>query len=134
MSIECHCCGRGVEIVRSVMLRGDVEKLAEEYIERTFPGQASEPIEITQEEFKSLKPGYDYYKRNVVYRRAFICEACYKKIDSEPVGAAEIFTPGGAKVFGLAGASRHGRAAVYNEKKWRRFQARLAKQMGLSTD
>lgn len=64
------------------------------------------------------------YARNTAYRRAFICNPCYTRLDNE-FGVAEIFTPTGPKEFGLAGESRGGEAAVYTVDKWEKYQQRL---------
>jgi hypothetical protein len=72
-------------------------------------------------------PAYRFYAKEMTYRWAFICQACYRILDNE-VGLAEI----GAKTFNLAGASRGDKAAIVDEAKYQAFQRRQAENMGLS--
>jgi hypothetical protein len=66
------------------------------------------------------------YRENTTYRSAFVCPECYATLNSED-GLGEI----AGRVFNLAGRSRFGRAAVYNEAKYLAYQRRLAGQMGI---
>lgn len=107
--IPCEACGAACVLARSVKLRNWTA------------------LEIA--EWKSppaLGPDYDQYVRNARYRRAFLCEPCYKALDSVD-GTAEI----GGKMWGIDGASRRGRAAVYTVAKYLAYQRKLAEQMGI---
>jgi hypothetical protein len=70
---------------------------------------------------------YQSYREDMTFRWAFICNACYRKLDNL-VGVAEI--PGHG-VFNLAGVSRRDRATTVDEPRYQRFQRREAERMGL---
>lgn len=120
-AIPCHCCLATAPLARSVMIRGDVLRAAEEIPEKWKDNKylASMPAE----EAARFDRFMEQYRRNGEYRRAFICNPCYSRLDND-VGMAEIMTPLGPQTFNLAGASRGGKAAVYTAKKWSRFQER----------
>src|SRR5262245_14972168 len=105
--MECYCCGRAVSLTHRVQLRGDV---------RTPPSGFASPDE----------PGDHAYLKHATFRTAFICPACYDALDND-YGAGEI----GGRVYNLAGRSRGGKAAVYNEAKYRAYQRRLAAELGV---
>ncbi len=122
-TILCHCCGRNVKLTRSAMIRGDIYN--HPFLERLRRmADGIEPFD---------SKAYFHYKRDMTYRRAFICEACYKTIDNAEVGAAPIkpIDHYESRVFNLACRSRRGRAAVYDYKKWIAFQRRKAREMGV---
>ena len=70
---------------------------------------------------------YAFYVKEMTYRWAFICQACYAQLDNED-GRAQI----GAREFNLAGASRWDRAPVVDEPKHQAFERRQAAKMGLA--
>jgi hypothetical protein len=116
--MQCHTCGSEVPLVRSVLIR----QWLPEYREwgRSIPPPHPESA------------AYIQYQKNMEYRRGFICEKCYKKLDADPVGNAEIIGDGGPKEFNLAGKSRGDQAAIYDCPKWERFQRRAAEAMGIT--
>src|SRR5207253_8649597 len=69
---------------------------------------------------------YAFYVKEMTYRWAFICQACYAQLDNED-GRAHI----GAREFNLAGCSRGDRAPVVDEAKHQAFERRQAAKMGL---
>lgn len=115
IAVKCHICSNDLDELRSVMLR---QWLAE-----------YESWGVTIAPPAGGASAYEQYCRNMTYRRAFICESCYLAVDGDPAGCAEI--PGLGK-WNLASGSRRGRAAVYDQAKWERFQRSKAKSMGLS--
>ena len=126
-TIECHTCGGRVSWVRSVKIRGDVGRESKQLVQRY-----KDPNHIPES-------AYAQYRRNTDYRRAFICESCYKILDglSETeqglvsTGVAEIIGEWGPKTWNLAGVSRGDKAAVYDYAKWLAFQRRKAGEMGI---
>jgi hypothetical protein len=107
----CHICSSETAELRSVMLRAWLEPSKDM---SSPPGPES--------------AAYHQYVRNMTFRRAFICENCYRTIDAAPAGVAEI---AGLGEWNLAGLSRHGAAAIYDRQKWERFQRNKAKDMGI---
>jgi hypothetical protein len=69
---------------------------------------------------------YQHYVKELTYRWAFICQACYAMLDNES-GLAEI----GDRAFNLAGVSRGDKEAVIDEAKYQAFQRKEAAKMGL---
>ena len=124
-TIRCHTCGQDAKLVRSVRLRHDPNPEFNRIVQR-WP----DPNAIPADDQDVFKRAYLQWDRDSKHRRAFICEACYKRLDN-PLGVAEIVTPEGVKVFGLSGDSRASRAAVYDYEKWRRYQARLGRTLGI---
>lgn len=105
--MRCYCCESEVDQACHAKLRGDV----------------SSP----EGKFKSPDdPAYGAYVKNATFRSAFICSNCYEILDND-YGFGEI----GGRMYGLAGASRGGKAALYNEKKYQAFQKRKAAELGI---
>jgi hypothetical protein len=106
--MKCYCCGQDTPLAHHVKLRGDPQ---------TLPAGG----------FKSPDdPAYLALRENLTFRSAFVCPGCYAVLDSED-GIGEI----AGRTYGLAGRSRGGRAAVYNEAKYLAYQRRLAGEMGI---
>ena len=81
--MRCYCCEQEIRLARKVELRPVVH---------FDPVQGPDSV------------AYQSYCENMTYRWAFICNACYRKLDNE-IGVAEI--PGRGE-FNLSGASRGG--------------------------
>ena len=107
--LECYTCRQDEPALYHVKLRGDVR--AE--FDPVGDGPESLP--------------YRHYAKELTYRSAFVCEECYRKLDSAD-GTAEI----GGREFGIAGVSRGGKAKLYDAVKHAAFQKRQAKRFGLS--
>jgi hypothetical protein len=105
--VRCYCCEHDIQLARKVKLRPLVD----------FDPHAGGPESVA----------YQSYCENMTYRWAFICNACYRKLDNE-IGAGEI--PGRGQ-FNLSGASRGDKATTVDEAKYRKFQRREAERMGL---
>jgi len=105
--MHCYTCGQEIQFARKVKLR---------------PWREYDPVQGGPDSL-----AYQSYRENMTYRWAFICHACYRLLDNK-AGLAEIPEHG---IFNLAGASRTDRAAIVDEAKYRRFQAREAERMGL---
>ncbi|HUU82990.1 MAG TPA: hypothetical protein VM243_05740 [Phycisphaerae bacterium] len=73
---------------------------------------------------------YEQYERQMAFRRAFICERCYKALDTH-YGTGAITAAGTAKRYSLSGDCRGGKAAVYDHAKWQRYQQRKAGELGI---
>jgi hypothetical protein len=71
-------------------------------------------------------PAYQCFVKELTYRWAFSCQACYVTLDNES-GLAEV----GGRGFNLAGVSRGDKAAVLDEAKYQAFQRKEAAKMGL---
>lgn len=109
--MKCYCCEGEVAYAYHVKLRGDVR--AAQFDTFTSPAD----------------PAYKAYRENTEYRSAFICPACYAVLDSED-GTGEI----SGRVYGIEGPSRRGRAALYDEAKYKFFQKRKAAELGIEID
>ena len=105
--MRCYCCAAEVRLARKVKLRPW----------RLFELAPSSPDD----------PAYLFYCKEMIYRWAFICQACYRVLDNSQ-GLAEI----GAQRFNLAGASRRNKAAIVDEAKYQAFQRKQAEAMGLA--
>lgn len=110
--IPCEICNRRFQLARSVRigvlqhsdLTGEIDLLsmsAEQYMED---------------------------RERTAYRRAFICEECYKNLDAgssvpdhRPV---QCELSGGTFYIRLSSESRRGRAAIYNAAKWKSYLTR----------
>ena len=103
----CYCCEQEIQIARKGKLRPW----------RVFDFDRGGPDSME----------YLSYCEEMTYRWAFICNACYRRLDNE-MGLAEI--PGRGE-FNLAGASRFDRAVVVDEEKYQKFQRKQAEKMGL---
>ncbi len=66
------------------------------------------------------------YVEEGTYRWAVVCPACYQELDSWD-GRAEI----AGRIYNIAGASRMGRAAVYDDEKYGKWLRRDAARRGL---
>ena len=108
--MECYTCRQEEPLLYHVKLRGDVETA------RAEPAREGGPDSVA----------YRQYVQELTYRSAFVCHACYQKLDS-PDGTAEI----SGRNFGIAGQSRRCKAVAYTSKKYRAFQERQAKRLGL---
>jgi hypothetical protein len=109
--MRCYTCDRDTPLVYRVQLRGDV---------RSMPAAATNSPE---------DPAYLSYKENTTFRSAFVCLACYTILDSFD-GTGEI----GDRVYGIAGRSRGGKAALYNEAEYKSFQQKQASELGIESD
>ncbi|OWY70414.1 hypothetical protein B7486_16630 [cyanobacterium TDX16] len=134
--IQCHTCNSRVPFARHCKVRGDVEAMG-----NTYADQASKRLgrdirigSLTPDEIERERPYYEQYHRNIQYRSAFICEACYKVMDSSGDGSAEIDASAGPQTFAIAGESRNDRAAIYDHAKWLRFQSNQAAKMGIESE
>jgi hypothetical protein len=109
--MQCYCCQQDIQVARKVKLRPW----------RFFGPDPDRASSV------SSQVRYQSYVEEMTYRWAFICNACYRRLDNE-TGLAQI---PGRGLFNLAGASRGDKAAVVDEAKYLRFQRRQAEQMGL---
>jgi hypothetical protein len=105
--MRCYCCKQEIAVARKVKLRPW----------RDFHPSQGGPDSVA----------YQSYCDEMTFRWAFICNACYRRLDNGS-GRAEILGHG---EFNLAGASRGDKAAVVNEAMYRQFQRREAERMGL---
>lgn len=94
----CYCCEQVIQIAHKVKLRPVVQY---------NPAQGG-----------SDSAAYRSYCENMTYRWAFICNACYRKLDNE-IGVAEI--PGRGE-FNLSSAWRRDKATTIDEAKFQLFQ------------
>lgn len=107
--MECYCCGKEIKIARKVKLR----KWRDLSPDILIYGPDS--------------PQYMAFKEEMTYRWAVICNACYRILDNYS-GRAEI--PGHG-LFNLAGKSRGDQATTIDEAKYRAFQRKEAKKLGI---
>jgi hypothetical protein len=105
--MRCYCCEQEIVLARKVKLRPV----------RDYDPSQGGPDSVA----------YQSYCEDMTFRWAFICKACYCKLDNE-IGVAEI--PGHGE-FNLGGASRGDKAATVDEAKYQRFQRKEAERMGL---
>src|SRR5262249_4517612 len=105
--MQCYCCLQPIELARKVKLRPW----------RTFDPSLGGPGSVA----------YQSYSEEMAYRWAFICNACYRRLDNES-GMAEI--PGHGE-FNLASKSRADKATTVDESGYRKFQAKQAADMGI---
>lgn len=105
--MKCYCCDREVTLVRHVKIRGN-------------PFDA--PATITS--FND--PAFLEYRESATFRSAFVCEECYRVLDSR-FGLAQIK----GRVYDIAGQSRGGRPAVYNQAKYDAFIRKKARGLGI---
>ena len=120
--IECHTCGQRVTLVRSVRIRGDTEHEFDLLLQR-FPNLG----ELTPGEMDEYMRAYVRYARNSTHRRAFICLACYAKLDNY-WGSGFIERDERIRRYDLSGDCRGDRAAVYDYGKWTSYQARKLRE------
>jgi hypothetical protein len=106
--MECYTCRRDVELTRHVKLR--IAAKMKEWESPPAPDS----------------PAYKHYVEQWTYRTAFVCPGCYRDLDSLD-GTAEI----AGTLYNINGASRAGKAAVYDEKRHKAFQRRTAARLGL---
>jgi len=143
LTIACHTCGAQVKLVRSVRIRQWIGPL---------PEGAAVPFRDVAAEWRAAKHGIEgsdfdlravcceprdasrqlQYIENMRFRRASICNDCYQFLDNY-LGCGVIAGPE-ARCFGLASSSRRGRAAAYDYTQWRRFQRKLASEMGIELE
>ena len=102
--MKCHCCDADTKLARKVKLRSD-------------PARISDPPTAAE---------YRFYLREMTYRWAFICNACYRTLDND-LGYAEVCRG----IFSLAGLSRGDKAPLVNETKYQAFQRHEAEKLGL---
>jgi hypothetical protein len=105
--MNCYCCGRNTPLARHVKLRGDA---------RIVPAGSKAPGDAADRA----------HQEEMTFRSAFVCPGCYGALDSWD-GTATI----AGRTFGIAGRSRGGRAAVYDEAKYLAYQRRLAGGLGI---
>lgn len=105
--MRCYCCDQPIKIARKAKLRPW----------REYEADKGGPNSVA----------YHSYVEDMTFRWAFICNACYRLLDNE-TGRAEI--PGRGE-FNLAGASRADKAATVDETAYRKFQKKMADEMGL---
>lgn len=132
--IECHTCGDVVKLAHSVLLRQHLGPSCYEQVPLlTNDGPImvdAGRVEGLDEDAYPIGPGKIsaarvlQAERLMQFRRAFVCLRCYRFLDNGR-GSGAISRDGKARMFGLAGASRGGKAAIYNYAKWLRFQAKL---------
>jgi hypothetical protein len=127
-AVECFGCGRAVKLVRSVRIRDDGGAEFQRICDRWPDPNAIPAAQRDQFDRVLLQD-----ERNSKHRRAFVCEACYKRLDNT-FGVNEIMTANGPQVFGLSGECREGRAAVYTYEKWVRYQQRVGCKMGIAVE
>lgn len=127
--IPCSACECESERVRSVMLRcnSDSERSLQQYMAADNRASAADADPQAQEQAIAACVAH---AESAKYRRAFVCPACYEKLDSS-FGVAAIQTPGGVKRFGIAMQSRGGKATEYDHPRWQRYQQQQAAKMGL---
>ena len=126
--ITCETCGSSARLVRSVLLKLCCDQSFRRFMER-YP----DPRAVDDDERDDFERVYRYILRNEMFRRAFVCERCYKRLDRES-GPAEILYQARVRPWYISGRSRRGRAAVYNYDRWLRFQRRKASEMGIRLD
>ncbi len=121
--IPCHVCERQAPLVRSVKIRheggGDVEC--------RIPMRMAARLEDAYGSLDAVPKEAMLAFARRDYRRAFICERCYKHLDRNShrfLGPETIEVAGEVRSYRLSGDSRQGRAAVYDYNRWSRFQAR----------
>jgi len=66
------------------------------------------------------------YEEETTFRSAFVSPGCYGVLDS-PTGTGQI----AGRVYGIAGRSRGGRAALYNQVKYAAFVRKKARDLGI---
>jgi hypothetical protein len=125
LEIPCHCCGGSVHIARAVKIRGDATADSAA-IKARFP----DPNVLSPEQDCEFQKASIQYERNAEFRTAFICSACYTRLDNA-CGVAEIVTDHGVHKFNLAGESRRSRAPVYDYAKWSKYQVKKAAEIGV---
>ena len=113
--MHCFCCNSKIEIARKAKVRRCVEYTPT----RTEVGDWSE---FTPQELAA----YTAYREQMTYRWAVICHPCYRRVDNDR-GAAQI----GNAYFNIAGVSRRDKATVMDERKYRAWQEREARKLGL---
>jgi len=64
------------------------------------------------------------------FRRGFVCLDCYCRL-ARRLAPVAIKRGDSFRLFRLAGESDRGKAAVYDYEKWFRYQANLARRMGV---
>lgn len=104
--MKCYCCDCEMNIARKVKLRVIVDD------GNGYDGPDD--------------PRYIVYRKQMTFRWSVICLNCYSILDNY-YGCAEI----GVKEFNLAGQSRGDKAAVINEEKYQKWQAKEAAKLGL---
>ncbi len=123
--VPCHTCRQEVKLVRSVQIRPWPNHEFYRFLRR-FP----DPNAIPEAQEEQAQRAYMQYERNATYRRAFICERCYKRLDTYS-GVGVITADGQSRSYGLSGKCRRGKAAVYDYDKWMRDQRRRGAQLGI---
>jgi len=148
-TIQCQTCGKCVRLARSVRIRqwlGPLPAGAPEVFrnadtlliaaERGIGGANIVPpvtegvIDASHPRYRDVQRWEEQNRRCMEFQRAFICNDCYRFLDNR-MGCGVIARNGKARRFGLAGASRGGKAAVYSYTKWRARQAKLAGDCGI---
>ena len=105
--MRCYCCEAEIRLARKVKLRP--------WREMEVPATGPDD------------PAYVFYVKEMTFRWAFLCLACYRTLDNE-MGLAEI----GGHALNLAGASRGDKAPIVDEAKYQAFQRKQAERMGFS--
>ena len=104
--MDCFCCRENVAKGRHVKLRGDVRQ-----------GMPDAPF---------LSAAYIAYEESTTYRSTFVCESCYGVLDSTD-GTGTFL----GNTYGIAGASRGGKAPKYRAERYAAFRLRQAIKHGL---
>jgi hypothetical protein len=112
-------------LVRSVQIRPCPNREFYRFFQR-FP----DPNAIPEAQEDHAQRAYTQYERNAKYRRAFICERCYKLLDTYS-GVGVVTADGQSQSYGLSGRCRRGKAAVYDYGKWMRYQRERGAQIGI---
>jgi len=128
--LSCHTCGAEVSTVRSVLL----QHLPDHRIVRVVyaPGCiGDEVLDLADRKWTGPNdPAYLQFRKDIATRRAFICEACYRALDTLD-GLSEFKRDGRTNAWSMSVSSRGGKAAIYDKRKWLGYQKRLANKLGI---
>ncbi len=128
--VSCHTCGDDVAVVRSVRIKlVPGHRLINVIL---APGVVSkEVIDLASFDWTGPDdPAYLQFRKNAATRRSFICEKCYRALNTLD-GVAEISRDGKLHLWSMSVPSRDGKAAVYNKRKWLAYQKRIANKLGI---
>ena len=124
--MQCYTCHREVSLLRSVLLRHHTDDTF-----RPLHARFPHPTALVGDEEAEFQRLWAHCELNSQFRRTFICERCYKALDTF-YGVGTIEVDGERQAFNLAGRSRAGNAAVYDQARWLRYQRKVAAEMGVS--
>jgi hypothetical protein len=140
--IQCHTCGARVTLVRSVRIRQelgereirpDMFSSMEEFVEaeaRGIKGSDFDLMALATAHDMPLEVKVAQLEGYARFRRGFVCLQCYNRLARRlfPVAIKRGHT---FRLFRLASDSAFNKAAVYDHIKWVRYQAKLARTMGI---